>query len=422
MVILMAIHLMIQYLGNPVKEIPLKRNLPDHRIKQRWRYLIPMESIYHPMLTLNVSNLSASNLSAFIIACVLSYDSIKAMVASSSFCLASLSSSSNSVCSTIIILPLSLAYGSCDACEVISFMDSDGAIRGKAFGGNKESKKTQKKLLKQQYMNFQWIQAEKDFSNQAHGSNSANTDRDCCGDLREMDLKVGRMAMLTMRGQKITNRMEGSKGEHEQRTYKEECDSGNNKDKRLVAQDDWVWTRDSEVSTCSKACLKSYETLKEHYDNLTKDFNKSQLHVRAYKAGLGFVEAGLDVYKKNEVIFEEGIKNLKLDIKLRDNSLTKLRKKFEKAKKERDDLKLTLEKFENSSKNLSKLLKIEVKGIMQFHLPTLGTSCPPKPNLILANEEEYVFSESKPKSVSKPLIKDRISDSRVEMETVFKSN
>nr|GFC69399.1 hypothetical protein [Tanacetum cinerariifolium] len=31
----------------------------------------------------------------------------------------------------------------------------------------------------------------------------------------------------------------------------------------------------TKVSTCSKACLKSYETLKEHYDNLTKDFNKS---------------------------------------------------------------------------------------------------------------------------------------------------
>ncbi|GKA67272.1 ribonuclease H-like domain-containing protein [Tanacetum coccineum] len=85
----------------------------------------------------------------------------------------------------------------------------------------------------------------------------------------------------------------------------------------------------SEVSTCSKACLE-------------------------------FVEARLDVYKKNEVVFEEDIKILKLDIKLRDNALTELRKKFEKAKKERDDLKLTLEKFENSSKNLSKLLEIQV--------------------------------------------------------------
>ncbi|GJV98850.1 hypothetical protein Tco_1554102, partial [Tanacetum coccineum] len=94
----------------------------------------------------------------------------------------------------------------------------------------------------------------------------------------------------------------------------------------------------TEVSTCSKACLKSYETLKENYDNLTKDFNKSQLDVRAYKAGLESVEARIDVYKKNEAVFEEDIKIFKLDIMLTDNALTELRKKFEKAEKERDDL------------------------------------------------------------------------------------
>ncbi|GJR58801.1 hypothetical protein Tco_1500963, partial [Tanacetum coccineum] len=35
----------------------LKMNLPDHRIKQkwRWRHLVPVESIHHPMLTLNAS-------------------------------------------------------------------------------------------------------------------------------------------------------------------------------------------------------------------------------------------------------------------------------------------------------------------------------------------------------------------------------
>nr|GEY73864.1 hypothetical protein [Tanacetum cinerariifolium] len=41
---------------------------------------------------------------------------------------------------------------------------------------------------------------------------------------------------------------------------------------------------------------------------------------------------------------------------LRDKAITELRQKIEKAKKERDDLKLTLEKFEGSSKNLSRLL------------------------------------------------------------------
>ncbi|GJX84202.1 hypothetical protein Tco_0334976 [Tanacetum coccineum] len=47
---------------------------------------------------------------------------------------------------------------------------------------------------------------------------------------------------------------------------------------------------DTDVSTCSKACLES-------------------------------VEARLDVYKKNEAVFEEDIKILKLDIMLRDNAL-----------------------------------------------------------------------------------------------------
>ncbi|GJV42899.1 putative ribonuclease H-like domain-containing protein [Tanacetum coccineum] len=225
---------------------------------------------------------------------------------------------------------------------------------------------------------------------------------------------------------------------------------------------------DSKVSTCSKACLKSYETLKEHYDNLTKDFNKSQLNVGAYKAGLESVEARLDVYKKNEVVFEEDIKILKLDIMLRDNALTELRKKFEKAEKERDDLKLTLEKFENSSKNLSKLLEIQVsdkfktgvgydsqvvdsqvfdsqvndkyktgEGYHAVPPPYTGNFMPPKPDLVLADKDEYVFSESvtsvpavatsevktsesKPKSVSEPLIEDWISDSE-ENETEFKS-
>ncbi|GKE86393.1 hypothetical protein Tco_1560135, partial [Tanacetum coccineum] len=73
---------------------------------------------------------------------------------------------------------------------------------------------------------------------------------------------------------------------------------------------------------------------------------ESQLNIGAYKAGLESVKARLDVYKKNKAIFEEDIKILKLDIKLRDNALIELRKKFEKVEKERDDLKLTLETLE----------------------------------------------------------------------------
>ncbi|GJT64667.1 hypothetical protein Tco_1016147 [Tanacetum coccineum] len=70
--------------------------------------------------------------------------------------------------------------------------------------------------------------------------------------------------------------------------------------------------------------------------------------------------------------------------------------------------------------------------------PCIGNFMPPKPDLVLADKDEYVFSElatsvpsaatsevktsvSKPKSVSKPLIEDWISDSENENETKSKS-
>nr|GEV92515.1 putative ribonuclease H-like domain-containing protein [Tanacetum cinerariifolium] len=86
---------------------------------------------------------------------------------------------------------------------------------------------------------------------------------------------------------------------------------------------------DNEVASCSKACLES-------------------------------VEARLVDYQQNENVFEKDIKLLKLDVLLRDNALVELRKKFETAKKERDELKLKLENFQTSSKNLSKLLASQI--------------------------------------------------------------
>nr|GEX15147.1 ribonuclease H-like domain-containing protein [Tanacetum cinerariifolium] len=86
---------------------------------------------------------------------------------------------------------------------------------------------------------------------------------------------------------------------------------------------------DSEVAPSSKACLES-------------------------------VEARLVVYQQNKNMFEDDIKLLKLNVMLRDNALVELRKKIKKAKKERDELKLTLENFQTSSKNLSKLLESQI--------------------------------------------------------------
>nr|GEV97391.1 ribonuclease H-like domain-containing protein [Tanacetum cinerariifolium] len=101
-------------------------------------------------------------------------------------------------------------------------------------------------------------------------------------------------------------------------------------------------------------CSKAYATLQSDYDKLTVDFRKSQFDVLSYKSGLKYVEARLVVYQQNENVFEKNIKLLKLDVMLRDNALVELRKKFKKAKKER------VEKFQTSSKNLSKLLESQI--------------------------------------------------------------
>ncbi|GJZ94152.1 hypothetical protein Tco_0666355 [Tanacetum coccineum] len=72
------------------------------------------------------------------------------------------------------------------------------------------------------------------------------------------------------------------------------------------------------------------------------------------------VEARLAHYKKNEAVFKESINVLKLEVKLRDTALVENKKKLEKSENKRDELKLTLEKFQNLSKSLNNLLESQV--------------------------------------------------------------
>ncbi|GJV67199.1 ribonuclease H-like domain-containing protein [Tanacetum coccineum] len=117
---------------------------------------------------------------------------------------------------------------------------------------------------------------------------------------------------------------------------------------------------DSEVSTCSKSCLKSYESLKEHFDKQKEQLKKSNLEIIGYQLGLESLEARIVVHQKNEVVYEEDIAFLKYDVKVRDNSITELKNQLAEALREKDDLKLKLEKFETSSKKLTDLLNSQI--------------------------------------------------------------
>ncbi|GJT88020.1 putative ribonuclease H-like domain-containing protein [Tanacetum coccineum] len=237
------------------------------------------------------------------------------------------------------------------------------------------------------------------FANQSNSPQLNNEDLQQidADNLEEMDLKW-QMAMLTMRARRFLNKtrrkinangsetigFNKSKVEcyncHKKGHFARECRAPKEnknrepirrnvivettKTKALVAQDGlgYDWSDQAEEGP-TNFTLMAYTS--SGSSSSSSSDSESQLNVGAYKAGLEFVEVRLDVYKKNEVVFEEDIKILKLNIKLRDNALTELRKKFEKAEKERDDLKLTLEKCDNGTEFKNKVMNqfCEIKGI-----------------------------------------------------------
>ncbi|GKE01351.1 hypothetical protein Tco_1389334, partial [Tanacetum coccineum] len=71
---------------------------------------------------------------------------------------------------------------------------------------------------------------------------------------------------------------------------------------------------DTEVHTCSKDCLKSFEALQKHYDQQCEALNKSNLEIIGYQMGLESLETRIVVHEKNEAVYKEDIAFLKYDV------------------------------------------------------------------------------------------------------------
>ncbi|GKA75233.1 hypothetical protein Tco_0781611 [Tanacetum coccineum] len=67
----------------------------------------------------------------------------------------------------------------------------------------------------------------------------------------------------------------------------------------------FIQVQASEVCTCSKACLKSYESLKEHFDKQKEQLKKSNQEIIGYQLGLESLEARIVIHEKNEASYEE---------------------------------------------------------------------------------------------------------------------
>ncbi|GJY53415.1 hypothetical protein Tco_0445079 [Tanacetum coccineum] len=125
--------------------------------------------------------------------------------------------------------------------------------------------------------------------------------------------------------------------------------------------------------------------------------------------GFESVEARLLVYKKNKSVYDEDIKVLNREIQLREVAITKLRRKLELAQKQKDEIQLIVENFENSSKNLSKLLDCQIVDNLEEFVnePIVSKPTVKKP---VVETSIAKASEAKPKAVRKnndaPIIED----------------
>ncbi|GJS74889.1 hypothetical protein Tco_0877370 [Tanacetum coccineum] len=136
-------------------------------------------------------------------------------------------------------------------------------------------------------------------------------------------------------------------------------------------------------------------------------------------------------YTKNKAVYEEDIKVLKRKIHLREVAITELRRKLELAQKQKDKIQLTVENFENSSKNISKLLDCQIVdkykpslGYNAIPPPYTGTFMPLKPDLSFSGLEEFVNKPivSEP-TVKKPVVETSVAKaSEVKPKVVRKNN
>ncbi|GKC46268.1 putative ribonuclease H-like domain-containing protein, partial [Tanacetum coccineum] len=120
---------------------------------------------------------------------------------------------------------------------------------------------------------------------------------------------------------------------------------------------------DSEVyndKSCTKTCLKTYETLKKQCDDLIVKLNQTELTSATYKRGLATIEEQLITYRKNEVLFSKEVVVLKREVAYKYYEIGMLKTEFEKVKQEKEGIDFKIAKFDNASKSLDKLLESQI--------------------------------------------------------------
>nr|GEV49371.1 ribonuclease H-like domain-containing protein [Tanacetum cinerariifolium] len=246
------------------------------------------------------------------------------------------------------------------------------------FEGNKESKKMQNTILKQNYENFAASSQEglhKTYDSIISSDNTSNTNETVntthnvpaasskdqastasyaddidTDDLEEMDLKW-QVAMLTMRVKRFIQKTRRKLDLNGKETV------GFNRTK-------------VECYNChrrghfARECRAPRNQMNRNRDAPTRNapVDTSTINALVIQDGIKSLEARIVIYEKNKAVYEKDIAFLKYDVQVKDIYIKDLKNQLENALKEKDDLKLKLEKFETSSKNLTKLIDSQISA------------------------------------------------------------
>nr|GEU87687.1 putative ribonuclease H-like domain-containing protein [Tanacetum cinerariifolium] len=182
----------------------------------------------------------------------------------------------------------------------------------------------------------------------------------------------------------------------------------------------FVAISDSEVytdNTCSKTCLKNYETLKKKYDDLRIEFNKSECNLAYYKRGLASVKEQLVHYETNESLLNENIAVLKRDILIKDSEIAVLKSKLEKISKEKYDIEIKIKKFKNESQSLDKLLGSQITDKSKRGLGYVSYNIVPPPHTRRFSPPRIDFSHTGLPKFTEPSVESyRVKPIKVELE------
>ncbi|GJS70414.1 putative ribonuclease H-like domain-containing protein [Tanacetum coccineum] len=330
------------------------------------------------------------------------------------------------------------------------------------FGGNKATKKTQKTLLKQQYENFSASSIESFdsiFNRLQKIMNKAEIKTMSIDDLynnfkiveQSVKKSVGAssgaqtLAFMTAPSTNSTNDVNTAKPAYEVSTVSPNVNTASPQVSTASFSDNAVYAFLWQLSLLSMRAKRVFQ-LSQDGDifrgsvdtGANKEQKRSDMAEEQAQTNMALMafsdseEEQLVTYRKNEVLFSEEVAVLKREVAYKDYEISVLKTEFEKVKQEKEGIEFKIEKFDNASKSLDKLLGSQITDRSK---KGLGYNVVPPPHPLIYNrpikldlsyfgldefkDPEFKSYGSKDKHRSKDISSFVESPLNVDKETVF---